>query len=183
MSSIKQAMVAVAAVALLAMPATAQGRRGGAGPDGRPGWDGPGSMARNPVTMLLERREALELTADQVRQLETIQARVEQENAPRIARLREALGDRPARDLTAEERAQLRDRMGELQPVRDELRETNRAAMAEARDLLTPEQATALRAAMRRGSRDGGPGARMGEGRQPRHRPAGRPGGGTPRLP
>ncbi|MBW3553703.1 MAG: Spy/CpxP family protein refolding chaperone [Gemmatimonadetes bacterium] len=156
MRRMRQTMIALAAAALLAGPVAAQG---GQGPRGRPATPaGAGVMDRNPVAVLLERRDELELTADQVARLEAVQARVERENAPRIERLRAALGDRPARDLTDEERVQLRERMRELQPVRTEIRETNRAAMEEVRGILTAEQRTKIRSA----SRGRGPAASRG---------------------
>ena len=163
MGRFRQAMMALAAAALLTAPLTAQqgqGRMRGA--EARGPWAVGGPMARNPVATLLERRDALELTADQVARLEAIQARVERENAPRIEELRAAFGDRQPRDLSAEERAQLRDRMQALSPTRDAIRETNRAAMVEARAILTPDQQAKVRQAMRRadGPRPGvrGPG-------------------------
>ena len=157
MGRMKQGIMALAAVGLLAGPAWAQqGDIGGrpARPDSMRQWMAPGSMARNPVAVLLERREQLQLTDEQVQRLEALGARVERENAPRIEQLRAVLGDRSFRDLSDEERAAVRDRMRELEPVRDALRETNRAAMTEARGILTAEQATQLRETMRRGMRD-----------------------------
>lgn len=123
---------------------------------------GSGPFVRNPATAVLEHRAELELTAEQVRRLEAIQARVEQENAPRIERLRTAwrdrvVPDRSPRSMTPEERQQLRERMRErtdaVAPIRDEIRETNRAAGAEIHGLLTAEQQTELRS-IRRAHRD-----------------------------
>ena len=151
MSRMRQTMIALVAAALLAAPATAQGGQGGERPRRAEGVRaGPGAPARNPVAMLLDRREELELTAEQVARLEAVRERVERENAPRIERLRAALGDRPRRELSDEERARLRGRMQELQPVRDEIRATNRAAMEEAREVLTDEQESKLREIVRR---------------------------------
>ena len=162
MTRTRQAIVALAAAALLAGPAAAQQGQGrGQGQDVRGEWAGPGSRARNPVSMLLQRREDLGLTAEQVTRLEAIQTRVERENAPRIQQLRAVLGDRDPRELTTEERAELRERMRALDPVRDEIRQTNRAAMDEARAILTDEQQTRIRQVMRRRpGPDGRPGMR-----------------------
>jgi hypothetical protein len=120
---------------------------------------GPGAaMARNPAVAVLEHREALGLTAEQVRQIEAIQARVQQENAPRLEQLRAAFAeravpDRPAFDMTAEERQALRERMRaqrEAQaPIREQMRETHRKAGEEIHGILTPEQETQLRSIRR----------------------------------
>ena len=113
--------------------------------------EGPAAMARTPVAVVLEHREQLELTADQVDALEALEARLEEENGPRWARLEEAFGGADPRTMTAEERRAHRDRMQELAPVHQEIRTANRAAMEEARDLLTGVQRAALPTLMRRG--------------------------------
>jgi hypothetical protein len=169
MRRVVQAVTVAAGLAVLVAPALAQvgepvperpalearGMRDGA----------PMALARNPAAAVLAQREALGLTADQVRQLEAIQARIERENAPRLERLRALHGERQAmdrsriRDMSADERAQLRaqmrERMEQLRPVMQELRETNRAAGDEIRGLLTAEQQTQFRALRRSERRDG----------------------------
>lgn len=154
---------ALAMLALIAAPAAAQAGQGrGPGHDQRPAMGpgmmrgGPAAMARNPASVVLEHEDALELTADQVQALERVEARIEAENGPRLEQLRAAFGDADPMEMTVAERQALRDRMRELQPVRDAIRETNRAAMAEVHELLTDLQETALRGIMRRGP-DGGP--------------------------
>jgi len=106
---------------------------------------GPGAMGRNPAAALLKRQDALELTAEQVRQIEAIRVRVEEENAPRLEQLRAVFGQRAGRDMPVEERRQLRERMEELRPVREALRATNRAAGEEIRGILTDAQHEQLR--------------------------------------
>lgn len=149
------------ALALAAAPAVAQGGAG-AGPGHRMGRGmmagGPGAMQRNPAEMVLQHREALDLTADQVRQLEAIRDRVEAENGPRRERMKAAFGDVAPAELTVEERQALRERMRELQPVRDEIRATNRKAGEEIHELLTDEQEATLRPLMHQGRRGDGPG-------------------------
>jgi Spy/CpxP family protein refolding chaperone len=149
---------AVAALALVAAPLAAQAGQGrGPGHDRGPAMGrgmmqgGPGAMVRNPAAVVLEHRDALELTAEQVRTLERVQARIETENGPRWEQIQAAFGDADPAELTVAERQALRDRMRELQPVRDAIRETNRTAMDEVHALLTDEQETALRGIMRRG--------------------------------
>lgn len=165
MRRMANAMTIVAGLAVMAAPALAQ-----AGTDvrERPAVQrrgmmmaGPGMRAQNPGALLLERRAELGLTAEQVRQIEAIQARVQQQNAARIEQLRGALGDLRARDmseLSVEERQRLRagmrERMRELQPVRQQLRETNRAAGQEIHALLTEQQRDQLRALRREHMRE-----------------------------
>ena len=158
---------AALALALVAAPVAAQAGSG-MGPGPRMGRGmragGPGAMERTPAEMVLQHREELGLTADQVRQLEAIQKRVAAENGPRWERLKAAFGDQAPADMTVEERQALRQKMQELQPVREEIRATNRKAGAEIHELLTDEQEATLRPLMHqgnRGGRGGGPGRGM----------------------
>jgi hypothetical protein len=183
MGRIVQTMIVVAGLAVIAAPAPAQV---GEPVRERPAFErgmrgmragGPGAMVRNPAASVLAHQAALGLTAEQVRQIEAIQARVERENATRLEQLRAAIGDRPAvdrssiREMSAEERqqvrAQMRERMEQVRPIREQLRQTNRAAGEEIRALLTDEQHTQLRELRRAERRDravrGPRGARQGE--------------------
>jgi hypothetical protein len=169
MKRVVQAVMVAAGLAVLAAPALAQVGEpvpARAAAEARGMRDGaPMAMARNPAAAVLARREALGLTADQVRQLEAIQARVERENTPRVERLRALHGERQAmdrgrmRDMSAEDRqqmrAQMRERMDQLRPVMEELRATNRAAGDEIRGLLTAEQHEQFRELRRSERRDG----------------------------
>jgi hypothetical protein len=160
MKKIALMMTVLAGLAVMAAPVLAQ-----TGQDReRPGLDrrgmrggGPAANVRVPGAMLLERRAELGLTAEQVRQIEAIQARVQAENAPRLEQLRAEFGERqaserPARGarqaMTAEERQAMRDQMraraDQLRPVMQEVRETNRAAGDQIHALLTTEQKAAL---------------------------------------
>jgi hypothetical protein len=157
MRKVSMALTIAAGLAVMAAPAVAQigtevrerpavqgrGMMGGA----------PGARVHNPASLLLERRAELGLTADQVRQIEAIQARVAQQNAARMEQVRAAMADRgmrSPRDVPAEEREQLRqqmrDRMEQLRPVRQQIRETNRSAGQEIHALLTDDQRQQLRA-------------------------------------
>jgi hypothetical protein len=71
--------------------------------------------------------------------------------------------------MTLEERQALRDRIQALAPVRDSIRQTNRAVMAGFHEMLTAEQERELRAVMRRSLRGprGGPGMRARRGGGP----------------
>ncbi len=165
---------AAAVLALMAAPAMAQG-----GPGGRQGpamgrgmmRGGPAAMARNPVAVVLDHQAALELTAEQVQTLEGLKARLDEENGPRWEQLTAAFGDADPAEMTVEERQAMRDRMQELDPVRQEIRASNRAAMAEVHELLDDSQETRLRGIMRRGPRGAG-----GQGQGLRGRGVHRPG-------
>lgn len=158
MRGIAKVVGAAAAILLVAAPLVAQ-----QGPvrQQRPGMGrgmmagGPGAMARNPVSVVLDHQEELELTAEQVGTLEGLQARLEEENGPRWAQLEAAFGDTDPAELTVEEQHQIQERMQELAPVREEIRAANRAVMAEVHELLNEDQETTLRSIMPR--RPGGP--------------------------
>lgn len=153
---------AVATLALIAAPLAAQGGHGrGQGPAMGRGMmqGGPEAMARNPAAVALEHRDALELTDDQVRTLEGLMARLEEENGPRWEQIEDAFGDATPAEMTLEERQALRDRMQELEPVRQAIRETNRAVMDQVHEMLNAEQETRLHGIMMR--RDGRPGGGM----------------------
>ncbi|NIP80405.1 MAG: hypothetical protein GWM90_14750 [Gemmatimonadetes bacterium] len=154
MRRITRTATMAAALALAAAPLAAQGGPGRGPAQGR-GFmaGGPGAMARNPVQVVLDHRAQLELTAEQVATLESLRDRVQAENAPRWHQLQEAWGDVDPRALSVEERQELRQRMQELAPVRDQIRTTNRAAMDQVHELMTAEQESQLHGIMRRGNR------------------------------
>ena len=171
MRGFRTIMSALATLALIAAPLAAQGGPGrGHGPAMGRGMmqGGPDAMARNPAAVVLEHRDALELTAEQVQALETMQAEIEEQNGPRWAQLEEAFGDADPAGMSVEERQALRERMQELAPVREAIRQTNRTIMAGLHEMLTPEQEQKLRAVMRRAPDRPGRGMR-----------AGRPGSGA----
>lgn len=159
----------VLALALTVAPLAAQGGPArGQGPAMGRGMmqGGPAAMLRNPATLVLEHRDALELTAEQVDALETIEVEIERQNGPRWEQLKEAFGDADPAEMSREERQALRDRMQELAPVREEVRQTNRTLMASFHEMLTAEQETALREIMRRNAPGRqGPGMRGRSGR------------------
>ncbi len=143
----------VTALALMAVPALAQGPGRGMGPGQMgpgqrmgPGMlsGGPGMMLRNPAEVVLDHQEELELTGEQVRQVQTIRDGLEAENALRIATIMDAIGDIVPSELTIEERYQLRETMRELRPVREEIREANRQAGQQIHALLTDDQERTL---------------------------------------
>lgn len=131
---------------LLALPATAAAQREeGARMDAR-------MLESDPVTRLLEARERLALTPEQVSALQEIAARVRTETEAEVAQLRALRAQRPARGQgqpTAEERQRFRALMEQARPAMETVREKHRAAMEEARALLTEEQLATVREMMR----------------------------------
>jgi hypothetical protein len=122
----------------------------------------PGQM---PLARMMERQAELGLTAEQVARLESIQTRLQQQNAPLMAQVREA------RTGAAREQRAARQVPEELRPAMQQIRQNNRAAMEEVRAVLSDEQRTKLRETMRGGMRHGTGGqgaqaARSGEQRQ-----------------
>lgn len=114
---------------------------------------------RNPIAALLGHREALELTDEQVTELESIQAKLEAEVAPLRARLEELHGEDSMRrrdgsflDMTQAEREALIQRREEARPVALQLMGLNRAAGVQAHEVLDPGQRALLMQFMRRGA-------------------------------
>lgn len=125
--------------------------------------------AGNPAERVLQHREALGLTAEQVRQLEQIQARFTAQNEPLIEQIRavrpefgqmagregrlmrEGMRQRAER-MTPEQREQLRQRreqMAQASPEeRQAMREEMREQMEKRRAELTPEQRQEMRERM-----------------------------------
>lgn len=157
---------AVAALALIAAPLAAQGGAGRQGPAMGRGMmqGGPEAMARNPATVVLEHRAELNLTDDQVTNLEAIQDEIQKQNGPRWEQLKAAFGGDDPAEMTVEQRQELRQKMQELAPVRDSIQQTNRTLMASFHETLTTEQQHTLQQLMSRRGRAGGPGMPGGRG-------------------
>ncbi|MQA91749.1 MAG: hypothetical protein GEU90_16265 [Gemmatimonas sp.] len=149
LSPILSRRLQIAAVfSLLILPATLQAQQ-------RPGGS-MGAMRTNPVARLLEQRDSLTLSEDQVEGLETIRARLDEQNEPLLAQLPDGPpsgGDRRAA-------------MQQIRPVIEELMTNNRAAIDEAMALLTEDQQGQAREMLPRPRRPGGPGGAPG-GRRP----------------
>lgn len=123
---------------------------------------------RGPIAILLEQREALALTAEQVTELDAIRQRMEEQNRPvveQLVQIREKWRrERPAnwRELTPKEREAARKRFqgearAEARPLMATIRGNNREAMRAVRAVLTEEQQRKVRELVRarqgRGSR------------------------------
>ena len=90
---------ALLALTLVATPLLAQrpGQAPGMGRGMMAG--GPEAMMRNPAEVVLEHREVLELTEEQVERIEGIRDAVAAENAPRWEQLKQAFGDADPREM------------------------------------------------------------------------------------
>jgi Spy/CpxP family protein refolding chaperone len=170
MGRLRASMTVMAALVLVAAPLAAQdGPTRGERPAMVRGMGGQAGMVANPARAALERRADLELTAEQVSRLEAIQARVEQQNAAHREAMRSAMGDmQPGamRMMTPEQRQQLRARMQELQPLREQAQEANRAAAVEVRAVLTAEQQARLQELRREAVEARRPQAQRGDGQR-----------------
>lgn len=165
----------LAAVTVLALPAGASAQtppeRGRAGEHGRMGHPARiGMPGGDPAAHILALREELGLTAPQATQIEQIQARLREQNAPLVEQLsaaREQLRAQRA-EMTPEEREAMRERMRaarqnpagetrqrparahqaipeELRPVLEQLQTNTQSAVEQIRAVLTDEQQQKLR--------------------------------------
>lgn len=118
---------------------------------------------RSPLELLLEHREALELTPEQLGQLDLIRDRLRRQNDPLVGRMlrlraqwqRERMAARGGG--AAQESPQLRRLRAQAQPVHERIQQNNRAAMQAVSRILTPEQRQRLRRIVEQGGRGGGP--------------------------
>lgn len=133
--------IVLSALTALTLPAPtdAQARPPGHGRMGEHMRTGPGAM---PAARILELREELGLTAEQVERIGGIQEQLREQNRPRLEQLKAARPEMQAgrRQLTDEERAQLRQRREALRdsmrsraPITAEQREQMRAQLHERR--------------------------------------------------
>lgn len=136
----RRLMIPVIALSIAAVPAVleAQQPRGQRGERpahaGAIGMRGPAAM--NPAARVLEHREALGLSLDQVRRLQQIEEQVRQRNEPLLQQLQAA---RPAG--AGIDRAQMRQRMEQRRgQVTPEQRAQLRQRMEQRREQVTPEQ-------------------------------------------
>lgn len=117
---------------------------------------------QRPVERLLQHREALQLTMEQVEKLQEIDRRTEERNRPYVQRLVEKHREVKAMfeaqpDLTREQRhAVVKRSMEELRPHVEKIRESDHQAMREVREVLSSEQRSLLRALIKKDSRRDG---------------------------
>jgi hypothetical protein len=111
-------------------------------------------VSPTPLAVLLESREALGLTADQVERLQVLRDSLAGRNEPLVTRMlelrtrwqRERRGTgRAGAVLRLEQNAALLGIREAAQPLNQQIQANNRAAMQEVNRLLTPEQRRRLR--------------------------------------
>jgi Spy/CpxP family protein refolding chaperone len=125
---------------LLAQVAGRQGGRRG----------GPEALQRNVIEIIIQKKAELSLTAEQVAQLEPIGKKLDEDNKPVVETLAKLRGT-GMRDLTDEQRAELRTQM-------ETLRENRMAALEQANAVLSSDQQAKLREVLRQQMRGrGGP--------------------------
>jgi cytochrome c556 len=139
--------IALSALTALTLPvaADAQARPPGQGRMGEHMGSGPGTM---PAARIIELREELGLTADQVERISGIQEQLRERNGPLLEQLAAARQEMQAdrRQLTDEERAQMQERR---EAMRDSMR--SREALPDSmrgRAPMTAEQRQQMRAQM-----------------------------------
>lgn len=149
----------LAVLVLTALPAAAVAQGPGMGQRGPMG-------PRNPVTRVLAQKDSLKLTAEQVKQLQPLEAKLQKQNEPlyKQVQAKRAEFQPQSGPPTDEQRAQRRQAMEELRPVMEQIRKNDQETMDAVFKLLTPDQQQSVRAMMRRGPRGGmgpaGPGRR-----------------------
>ena len=142
-------------VVLLLVPSMVSAQRGG----GERGGRGMAMMRQNVAQLLIQQKDTLALTAEQVTKLEALSTQLDQKTDTLRQELEAARG--AGRDASPEQRQAMMQKMQQLQAVYTEFFD------AEIKPVLTPEQATqatALIAASRPGRGRRGGGARRGGG-------------------
>ncbi|MBV9773321.1 MAG: hypothetical protein JO040_05195 [Gemmatimonadetes bacterium] len=99
-------------------------------------------MMRSPIARLLEQRDTLRLTAEQVTRLEAIDRDLQQQNQPYTQQLQQLRpeGGQRREDMSDADREAMRERFEQLRPLMEKMRSNNQAAMEKAKAVLTPEQ-------------------------------------------
>jgi Spy/CpxP family protein refolding chaperone len=138
----RRAFIPFLALTLAAAPLAleAQTPRAQRGPFGA-GIGAHGPVAANPAARVLEHRDALGLSLDQVRQLQQLQAQIETRNQPLVDQVRAA---RPPVD-----RDRIRQRAAQMTPGQREQMRAQMEARREQMQHATPEQREQMRAQMR----------------------------------
>jgi LTXXQ motif family protein len=123
----------VSTIILLLLPtvvlAQGEGRRTRRGMEG---------MQANVIQVIIDHKADLSLTANQIAKLEPIARKLEEQNKPVIAEMQKVRGNTNVRELSQEQRDQMRPQM-------QKLRDHRQAALTEAKTVLTQEQQTKLR--------------------------------------
>jgi Spy/CpxP family protein refolding chaperone len=123
---------------------------------------GRGMGHGSPMAMLIQHRQDLGLTENQVSRLQAVGQRLQAQRQPLVTRLRALRPDsaRRAAGLTADQRQAIR---AQAEPIRQQLREQHQAAFREVQSILTDQQKQKIASTMR--GRMHGHGRRAGFGR------------------
>lgn len=108
------------------------------------GQDNRGARANDPgpIQMLIELKEELQLTPEQLTRLEAIDEKMDQENEKcvvRLSEIRERIRSLP-RDRSPEQQALFQSYLAEARPLMDVIQKNNRKAMEQVGQVLLPEQ-------------------------------------------
>jgi hypothetical protein len=114
---------------------------------------GPWAQQHGPLDRLVEARDRLGLTDEQVMRLRRIQMELRRRNEPLVQQLLEIRARTrpgvPPGDLSPEEQEALRAAIREARPLMQRIRANNRGAMARVARVLTPAQRHRLREELR----------------------------------
>jgi len=95
-------------------------------------------LQRNPIQVVLEARQELGLTADQVGELKKAQEELDEKNRPHLERI-DSLQKATPRSATGN-RAAVQEMMQQVRPLRQAVQENNRQALQAIRPHFTTEQ-------------------------------------------
>lgn len=140
------------ATALMLLPAGLLAQN----PPMRQGMRQGGMMRRDPVAMVLDQKNQLKLTADQVKQISEIQQGLQKKDAP-IQKKMQAARQKYGNPPSDADRAKMREEMG---PMFREMRSNNDAAMGSVMKLLNADQQKMVKDMMSRRPGGRGPGGR-----------------------
>jgi Spy/CpxP family protein refolding chaperone len=155
----------VLALGLAAAPAPALFAQGTApnAPTEQPGQQGARRGFRDPVAQILDHRDDLKLTDDQVGKLQAIEDSLAAQRAPLMKQFEQFRAQRGADSAgppSDQDRAAMRQRMEQMRPLMQQYRQQVQDAVKQAQAVLTPDQQAQARQYMQnmrrnRGGQDG----------------------------
>jgi len=125
--------------ALVAVPEVVQAQQPQQQTQGAPGNRSRSQQRapRTPGAVILQHKDELNLTAEQVAQIEKIDAELQEKNRPLQQQMRELRGNVSGDQLSDEQRAELRQKTA---PINEEIRKNTMAAREQILQVLSPEQ-------------------------------------------
>lgn len=156
----------VLALGLAAAPAPAlfaQGTAPNAPTAQQPGQPGARRGFRDPVAQILDHRDDLKLTDDQVGKLQAIEDSLAKQRAPLMQQFEQFRAQRGADGAGApsdQDREAMRQRMEQMRPLMQQYRQQVQDAVEQAQAVLTPDQQAQVKQYMQemRRNRQGGQG-------------------------